>query len=287
MRPMVQLNNNVQMPQEGIGVFQLTDFDECKNVILSALGKGYRLIDTAQIYQNERAVGAAIKESSVPRDELFITTKVWLPFYGEQSTIKEVNASLERLGLDYLDLVLLHEPYGDYYGAYRALEKLLKAQKVRAIGVSNFDESQLLDLMHHMEVPPAVNQVELNLYQQQAPLRQFQQKHGIALEAWSPLGQAQEPILQEPLLRQLATKYQRTTAQISLRFLTQLGAIVIPKAANDQHQVENLNLWDFQLIPYECGQLAKLNKKQWLSPNRHLLSTTQHYMNLIDRSKNF
>lgn len=286
MTATIQLNNGIEIPREGLGTYQLKDLTECKRVVLDALENGYRLIDTSQVYHNEAAVGAAIRESAVAREQVFVTTKVWLPFYGDQVTMNAVKRSLSRMGLDYLDLVLLHEPYGDYYGAYRALERLQQEGLVRAIGVSNFDASQLLDLSHHAEIPPAVNQVEFNVYQQQVPLRRFQRANQIALEAWAPLGEVQEPILQEPLVHQLATKYHKTPGQILLRFLTQQGAIVIPKAAQHQHLMDNIRIWDFTMTPGELGMLAKLDKGRWLSPDRRALTTTQHYMDLIDQTKN-
>lgn len=284
---MIELNNGQKIPQEGFGTFQITDFDECKRAVLNALDLGYRLIDTAQVYQNERAVGAALKETTVPRSDIFVTTKVWLPFFGDDTTAQSVEASLTRLGLDYLDLVLLHEPYGDYYGAYRDLEKLNVAGKVKSIGVSNFDAGQLLDLTHQMTITPAINQVELNLYQQQTALRKFQQIHNIAIEAWAPLGEANGTILDEPAVFKIAAKYHKTNAQVLLRYLVQLGAIIIPKAVQIEHMQENFEIWDFELTTDEMNQLAILDKNKWLSPNRHSLSSTQHYMNLIDEGLDY
>lgn len=280
--PSLTLNNHRLIPQEGLGVFQMTDFNTCKQAVLSALHSGYRLIDTAQVYQNEAAVGAALQVAAVPRDELFITTKVWLTAYGQQQTVESVKKSLTRLHLDYLDLVLLHEPYGDYYGAYRGLEQLVTAGLVRTIGVSNFDAGQLLDLSHQMSIKPAVNQVELNLYQQQAPLRRNQRSAGIALEAWAPFGEAPAQLFAEPTVQQLSRQHDKTPAQILLRYLTQLGAIVIPKTVHATRMRENQALWDFALTPTDLHQLAALDRGHWLSPDRHSLAATQHYMDLID-----
>lgn len=278
----IQLNNGQKMPQEGFGTFQITDFETCKKAVLKALDMGYRLIDTAQVYRNERAVGAALKLTSVPRSEVFVTTKVWLPFFGDDVTAQSVENSLQRMGLDYFDLVLLHEPYGDYYGAYRDLEKLVVAGKIKSIGVSNFDAGQLLDLDHQMKITPAVNQVELNLYQQQTDLRKFQAEKKIAIEAWAPLGEVNGSILQEPAVLQIAEKYHKTSAQILLHYLVQLGAVIIPKAVQESHMRDNLAIWDFDLSLSEMHQLAILDKNKWLSPNRHTLSSTKHYMDLID-----
>ncbi|MFC6177014.1 aldo/keto reductase [Companilactobacillus huachuanensis] len=282
MIPTIQLNNGQKMPQEGFGTFQITDFETCKNAVLKALDMGYRLIDTAQVYKNEQAVGAALKLTSVPRSEIFVTTKVWLPFFGDDVTEKSVEDSLQRLGLDYLDLVLLHEPYGDYYGAYRDLEKLVVAGKIRSIGVSNFDAGQLMDLTHQMQITPAVNQVELNLYQQQDDLRKYQTEKQIIIEAWAPLGEVNGSILQEPSVVQIAEKYHKTTAQILLHYLVQLGAVIIPKSVQESHMRDNLDIWNFDLSLSEMQQLAILNKNKWLSPNRHTLGSTKHYMDLID-----
>jgi len=262
MIPTIQLNNGQKMPQEGFGTFQITDFETCKKAVLKALDMGYRLIDTAQVYRNERAVGAALKLTSVPRSEIFVTTKVWLPFFGDDITAQSVENSLQRMGLDYLDLVLLHEPYGDYYGAYRDLEKLVVAGKIKSIGVSNFDAGQLLDLDHQMKITPAVNQVELNLYQQQTDLRKFQAEKKIAIEAWAPLGEVNGSILQEPAVLQIAEKYHKTSAQILLHYLVQLGAVIIPKAVQESHMRDNLAIWDFDLSLSEMHQLAILDKNK-------------------------
>jgi 2,5-diketo-D-gluconate reductase A len=285
--PLTKLNNGRTMPQEGFGVFQITDFAECKQAVLDALDAGYRLIDTAQVYCNERAVGAALQATTVPRNEIFLTTKVWLPFFGDGITAKSVDCSLTNLKTDYLDLVLLHEPYGDYYGAYRDLEKLVRAGKVRSIGVSNFDAGQLMDLAHQMTIKPAVNQVEFNLYQQQEELRKYQSEQEIALEAWAPLGEAQGMILREPAVAKIAHVHRRTPAQIILRYLTQLGAVVIPKTVHPDRMRENLAIWDFQLSLTEMQQLASLDKGSWLSPDRHSVMATRHYMHLIDQGLDY
>lgn len=285
--PSIKLNNGRAMPQEGFGVFQITDFDECKQAVLDALAAGYRLIDTAQVYRNERAVGAALQAAAVPRTEIFLTTKVWLPFFGDGVTAKSVERSLANLKTDYLDLVLLHEPYGDYYGAYRDLEKLVRTGKVRSIGVSNFDAGQLIDLAHQMAIRPAVNQVEFNLYQQQEELRKYQAGQGIALEAWAPLGEAQGMILREPAVVKIAREHHRTPAQVILRYLTQLGGIVIPKTVHPARMRENLAIWDFRLSLAEMQQLAGLDKGSWLSPDRHSVMATRHYMELIDQGLDY
>jgi len=287
MIPVIQLNNGQKMPQEGFGTFQITDFETCKNAVLKALDLGYRLIDTAQVYRNERAVGAALKLTTVPRADIFVTTKVWLPFFGDDVTARSVENSLQLMGLDYLDLVLLHEPYGDYYGAYRDLEKLVMVGKIKSIGVSNFDAGQLLDLSHQMKITPAVNQVELNLYQQQTNLRKFQTENKIAIEAWAPLGEVNGSILKEPTVLQIAKKYHKTSAQVLLHYLVQLGVVIIPKAVQERHMRDNLAIWDFDFSALEMRQLAILDKKKWLSPNRHALSSTKHYMDLIDEGLDY
>jgi diketogulonate reductase-like aldo/keto reductase len=287
MIPTITLNNGLEMPLEGFGTFQLTDFETCKKAVLAALNNGYRLIDTAQVYRNERAVGAALHETNIPRNEIFVTTKVWIPFFGIDTTRTSVLESLKRLGLDYLDLVILHEPYGDYYGAYQALEKLNHQGIVRAIGVSNFDAGQILDLTHNSEIIPTVNQVELNLYQQQNELRKVQQRLNIVTEAWAPLGEASGPIFQEPTVQTIAQHYEKTPAQILLRYLIQLNAVIIPKTSHQKRMIENADIWNFSLSIDEMNQLAKLDKKKWLSPDRHSLSVTQHYQDLIEQGLNY
>lgn len=287
MVPVIKFNNGVEMPQEGFGVFQITDFEECKRAVLEALANGYRLIDTAQVYRNEKAVGAALQETDVPRSEIFLTTKVWLPFFGDRVTAQSVEHSLDNLQTDYLDLVLLHEPYGDYYGAYRDLEKMNADGRIRAIGVSNFDEGQLLDLSHQMVIIPAVNQVELNLYQQQKSLREFQQNCDITIEAWAPLGEAQGSMMDEPVVQKIANNHHCTSAQVLLRYLTQLQAVIIPKTVHQERMRENLNIWSFSLTSQEMTALAKLDKGRWFSPDRHSLLTTRHYENLIDQGLDY
>lgn len=286
MSPLIPLNNGQKLPQIGYGTFQITDFEDCKQAVLKALDLGYRLIDTAQIYQNEAAVGAALQETHIPRSEIFVTTKVWISNYGQTVTEKSIEDSLDRMGLTYFDLVLLHEPYGDYYAAYRDLEKLVMQGKIKTIGVSNFDAGQLLDLMHQMRITPAVNQIEVNIYQQQHCLQAFQTQHGIVTQAWAPLGETSGPILVEPIVVNLAHKYRRSPAQILLRFLIQLGVTVIPKAIQVDHMRENIQLGDFELTAVEMKQLTILDKKKWLSPSRHSLCVTQHYMELMDAGLN-
>lgn len=282
LKTTIQLNSGATMPRAGFGTFRLVDFETCRRAVLQALDAGYRLIDTAQVYRNEAAVGAALKETTVPREQIFVTTKVWLPFFGHRITAASVDDSLKRLGLDYLDLVLLHEPYGDYYGAYRDLERLVQAGKVRSVGVSNFDAGQLIDLSHQMAITPAVNQVELNVYQQQVALRQAHGELGIVTEGWAPLGEDYKAFLAEPMILAIAKQHGKTVAQILLRYLLQLNTIVIPSTTNLAHLRANATIWDFELSKAEMAQLARLDKKRWLSPDRHSVKATQHYMKLID-----
>lgn len=282
MIPQMQLNSGHKMPQVGFGTFQITDFEECRLAVLKALKAGYRLIDTAQIYRNERAVGVAIKESLIPRSEIFVTTKVWLPFFGDHKTALAVAQSLKRMDLDYLDLVLLHEPYGDYYGAYRDLEHLVQTGQVKSIGVSNFDEGQIFDLNHQMTITPAVNQVELNIYQRQDSLRSLDKELNIVTQAWAPLGEVSGSILQQPVVLQIAQQYHKTAAQVLLKYLLQLNVSVIPKTTDPVHLLQNIDLFDFKLSTENMFQLKHLNKNKWLSPNRHSLSVTKHYQELIE-----
>lgn len=278
----VKLNTGFLMPKVGLGTFGITDFEACRLAVLRALDAGYRLIDTAQVYRNERAVGQALRQSDVPRNEIFVTTKVWLPFYGDHKTADSVEQSLKRLRLDYLDLVLLHEPFGDYYGAYRDLERLVDSGQIKSIGVSNFDEGQILDLNHQMRITPAVNQIELNLYQRQDSLRNFDKQYQIVTEAWAPLGEVGGSILQQPIVSKIAQQYGKSPAQILLKYLLQLDVVVIPKTTDPVHLQQNINLFDFNLTADDMAQLQNLNKNKWLSQNRHSLSVTKHYQDLID-----
>lgn len=255
----VRLNNGVEMPVLGFGVYQLRDPAKCEESVYNALMAGYRLIDTAASYGNEAAVGKAIKRSGIPRDELFITTKLWVHDYGDKTALDALDRSMERLGLDYLDLYLLHQPFGDVYGAWRALESAYRDGKVRAIGVSNFQPDRLIDLMLHNKVSPAVNQVESNPFCQQLENQSFMEAHNVQMEAWSPLATGRSGIFENEVLLSLAEKYHRSLAQIVLRWLVQRGVVVVSKAATKAHMLENLDIFDFEISEQDMAVITALN----------------------------
>lgn len=255
----IHLNNGVEMPLEGFGVFQVTDYDVCRNAVLDAIGSGYRLIDTAAAYMNEEAVGEAIKESRVNRNDLFITTKLWTQDASYDGAKKAFETSLENLGLDYLDLYLIHQPVGDYYGAYRAMEELYKEGRVRAIGVCNFYPERLTDLAIHADVIPAVNQVELHPFFQQEKAIENMKEFGIQPEAWGPFAEGKHGIFMHPVLTAIGKKYGKTAAQVSLRWNVQRGVVVIPKSTHRERMEQNIDIWDFALTDDDMAEIAKLD----------------------------
>lgn len=257
----VTLYNGVKMPMVGYGVYQVSK-EECERCVLDALAVGYRSIDTAQSYFNEEQVGNAIAKSGVPREEIFLTTKVWVEHYGYEEAKKSVLESMRKLQTEYLDLVLLHQPFSDYYGAYRALEDLYEEGKLRAIGVSNFYPDRLVDIASFSRVKPMVNQVETHPYHQQAEAKKWMDKYGIQMEAWAPFGEGRGGLFENPVLAQLAEKYNKTTAQIILRWHIQRGIVVIPKSTHKARMEENLQVFDFVLEPEDMNRISALDKKQ-------------------------
>lgn len=255
----VKLNNGVEMPILGFGVFQVTDLSECERSVIDAIETGYRLIDTAQSYMNEEAVGKAIKQSGVPREELFITTKLWIQSNGYEGAKKAFEASLKKLQLDYLDLYLIHQPFGDVYGEWRALQELYKEGKVRAIGVSNFQPDRLIDLIIHNEIVPAVNQVETHPFHQQHKAQAFMKENNVQIESWGPFAEGKNDIFHNPLLKGIGEKYNRSIAQVVLRWLTQRGVIAIPKSVRKERMEENLNSLDFELTAVEMEEIKTLD----------------------------
>lgn len=255
----VTLNNGVKMPSVGFGVFQIKDEKECKRVFLDAIDAGYRLIDTAQSYGNEEAVGAAIQETKVPREELFITTKVWISNYGYDKAKASVEESLKKMQLDYLDLVLLHQPFKDYYGAYRALVDLYKEGKIKAIGVSNFYPDRLVDLCLDTDVIPAVNQVEINPFHQQDKALEYNSKYGVQLEAWAPFAEGKNGIFTNETLKAIGDKYGKSVGQVILRWLVQRGIVPLAKTVRKERMLENINVFDFELSEEDMKTIATLN----------------------------
>ncbi|MFC5449854.1 aldo/keto reductase [Paenibacillus aestuarii] len=260
----VILNNGVEMPILGFGVYQIKDHNECEQSVYDAIMAGYRLIDTAASYQNEEAVGRAIKRSGVARDELFITTKLWVQDTGYERTKKAFEKSLERLQTDYLDLYLIHQPFGDVHGSWRAMEELYREGKVRAIGVSNFHEDRLIDLIIHNEVIPSVNQVETHPFNQQIENAKFMKENHVQIESWAPFAEGRNDLFQNEVLVSLAEKYNKSVAQVVLRWLTQREVVVIPKSVRKERIIENFNIFDFELNQEDIKSISTLDTKQSL-----------------------
>lgn len=258
----VILNNGVEMPTLGFGVFQIPDANECEESVHEAIKAGYRLIDTAASYLNEEAVGRAIKRSGITREELFITTKLWVQDTGYERTKRAFERSLTRLQLDYLDLYLIHQPFGDVHGSWRAMEELYREGKVRAIGVSNFHEDRLIDLIIHNEVVPAVNQVETHPFNQQIENAAFMKENNVQIESWAPFAEGKNNLFQNELLVAIAEKHNKSVAQVVLRWLTLREVVVIPKSARKERIVENFNIFDFELDPKDMESIAALDTKQ-------------------------
>lgn len=258
--PTVKLNNGIEMPTLGFGVFQVTDPHQAEQVVTAALDSGYRLIDTAAAYQNEGAVGKAIKQSSVNREDVFVTSKLWVADFSYERAKAGIDASLEKLGLDYIDLYLLHQPYGDTMGAWRALAEAQQAGKIRAIGVSNFYADQLKDLELTMPVKPAVNQIEVNPWYQQNNEVKFNQGEDVRVEAWAPFAEGKHGIFQNETLQEIARQYHKTTAQVILRWLLQRDIIVIPKSVHQERMAENIDVFDFELSDDDMAAIAKLDQ---------------------------
>lgn len=257
----ITLSNGVRMPQLGYGVYQVTK-DECERCVRDALDVGYRLIDTAQSYFNEEEVGRALVGSGIPRQELFLTTKVWIEHYGYEAAKASVLESMEKLQVDYLDLCLLHQPFSDTYGAYRALEELYDAGKIRAIGISNFYADRMIDFAAFTRIKPMVNQVEIHPHHQQAESKRWHDKYGVQLEAWAPFGEGRGNMFHLPELQAIADAHGKTVAQVILRWHLQRGIIVIPKSTHKERMAENFAVFDFQLTDAEMAAIAALDKQQ-------------------------
>ena len=274
----ITLRNGVRMPMEGFGVFQVPEAAVCEKAVHSALAAGYRLIDTAAAYLNEKAVGAAIRNSGVPREEIFVTTKLWIQDYGYKSTKKAFQDSLDNLGLDYIDLYLLHQPMSDYYSSWRALEELYEAGKIRAIGVCNFYPDRLADLCMNAKIAPMVNQVELHPFFAQSGALETMKEFGVQPQAWAPMAEGRFGIFTNPVLTEIGQKYGKTAAQTVLRWNIERGVIIIPKSTHEERIRENLNIWDFSLSEEDMAAIAALDmgKSQIID---HSTAETAKYLN--------
>ena len=254
----VKLNNGIEMPVLGYGVYQI-EASKTEECVTSALKAGYRLIDTAAAYKNEVGVGQAIKNSGISRKDLFITTKLWVQDTGYEATKKAFDKSLSRLGLEYLDLYLIHQPYGDYFGSWRAMEELLKEGRIRAIGVSNFYPDRLIDLILHNEIKPAVNQVETNPYFQQTNAHKIMKEYGVQIESWGPFAEGKNDLFNNKILVDIAHEYNKSVAQIVLRWLIQCDIVVIPKSVTPERISENFNIFDFELSQSDMEKIARMD----------------------------
>lgn len=258
----VTLNNGIKMPKVGFGVFQITDKEECTKVVLDAIDAGYRLIDTAQTYGNEDAVGEAIVKSPVPREELFITTKVWISNAGYEKAKKSIEESLKKMKLDYLDLVLIHQPVNDYYGTYRAMEGLHKEGKIKSIGVSNFYPDRLVDLALFNEVTPAVNQIEINPFHQQLIAAEVNNKYGVQLQGWAPFAEGKNGMFDNLTLKTIGDKYGKSVAQVILRWLLQRGIVPLAKTVSKERMKQNIDVFNFELSEDDMNKISDLDKRE-------------------------
>ncbi len=257
--PSVALNNGVEMPLLGFGVYQMTDLEECERSVSDAISIGYRLLETAASYGNEEAVGRAIERAGVSRDELFVTTKLWVADAGDESTKRAFDRSLQRLGLDYLDLYLIHQPYGDVYGAWRAMEQLYGDGRAKAIGVSNFFPDRVMDFLVHYDIAPAVDQIETHPFHQQIDTQAFLHEKGVQIESWGPFAEGKHSIFNNEVLRTIAEEHDRTVAQVIVRWLTQRGVVAIPKSVRRDRIEENFQVFDFDLTPANTQAIASLD----------------------------
>ena len=257
----VKLNNGVEMPMLGYGVYQVTK-EECERCVLDALKAGYRLIDTAQSYFNEEEVGSAIKKSSVSREEIFLTTKVWIEHYSYEEAKKSILESMKKLQVDYIDLVLMHQPFSDYYGTWRAMEELYQEDKIRAIGISNFYPDRMVDIASFAKIKPMVNQIEIHPHNQQTEAIKWNKKYGLQVEAWAPFGEGRGKLFDNETLKSIGNKYGKTPAQVMLRWHLQRGVVVIPKSTHYERMVENFDVFDFKLTEKDIELIATLDKNK-------------------------
>lgn len=279
MAQTVTLNNGVEMPMLGYGVYQVSNA-ECERCVLDAISVGYRAIDTAQSYGNEEAVGSAVQKCGVPRDELFLTTKVWISNAGYEAAKDSIDRSLQKLKTDYIDLLLIHQPFGDYYGTYRAMEEAYKAGKLRAIGVSNFYPDRLIDLCQFVEVTPAVNQVETHVFQQQKTAHEYMEKYGVQHESWGPFAEGRKDFFSNPVLTEIGRKYGKSSAQTALRFLLQSNVVVIPKSTHKERMAQNIDVFDFTLSEADMEAIRKLDEGESLFFSHYDPATVEMLTNM-------
>lgn len=280
----VTLSNGVKMPQLGYGVYQVTK-DECERCVLDALRVGHRSIDTAQAYFNEEEVGSAIQKSGIAREEIFLTSKVWVEHYGYEECKKSVLESLEKLKTDYIDLMLLHQPFGDYYGAWRALEELYDAGNLRAVGISNFYPDRMVDIASFSRIRPMVNQIEIHPHNQQNQAKEWNEKYGIQLEAWAPFGEGRGDMFNLPQLREIGGKYGKTAAQVILRWHLQRGTVVIPKSTHIERMKENFEVFDFELLPEDMKVIAGLDKNESSFFSHYDPNMVEWFVNMVEERK--
>lgn len=276
----VKLNNGVEMPILGYGVYQVPDHNECEKAVSEALEVGYRLIDTAQAYFNEEAVGSAIKKSGIDRKNIFLVTKIWISNAGEEKAYKSIDESLRKLQTDYVDLLLIHQPIGDYYGTYRAMERAYKEGKARAIGISNFYPDRFVDLSHFVEIQPAINQVETHVFQQQKLAREVMKKYNTQIMSWGPFAEGRNNYFRNEILKEIGAKYGKSVAQAALRFLTQESVIVIPKSTHRNRMEENFNIFDFELSSDDLDKIRALDTGKSLFFSHYDPETVEFLANL-------
>lgn len=276
----VTLNNGVKMPKLGYGVYQ-TPSEETERCVLDAIKIGYRSIDTAQAYGNEEGVGNGMKKSGLPREEFFVTTKVWISNAGYEKAKASIEESLRKLQTDYIDLLLIHQPFGDYYGTYRAMEEAYKAGKLRAIGVSNFYPDRFLDLHHFAQIKPAVNQVETHVFQQQKIAKEYMKKNGTQIMSWGPFAEGKNDYFNNPVLKEIGEKHGKSVAQVALRFLLQSDVVVIPKSVQKKRMEENFNVFDFMLTAEEMLQIEELDTGKSLFFSHYDPKTIEWFMSMV------
>lgn len=276
----VTLNNGVKMPVLGYGVYQ-TPPEQTEGCVLDAIRIGYRSIDTAQAYGNEEGVGNALAKCGLPREEFFLTTKVWISDAGYEKAKASIEESLKKLQVSYIDLLLIHQPFGDYYGTYRAMEEAYKAGKVRAIGVSNFYPDRYIDIHHFAEIKPAVNQVETHVFQQQKIAKEYMKKNGTQIESWGPFAEGKNDYFNNPVLKEIGAVHGKSTAQVALRFLIQSGVVVIPKSTHKERMQENFNVFDFELTADEMAKVEALDGGESLFFSHHDPKTVEWFMTIV------